>query len=345
MLSNRLSILIFKVVLPAIIAFGLFFRLQGISSNHSFWSDEAYLATSAKNIVTGKVDLVDQLKKQDYQPLHLLLITTSFKLFGISEWSARLYPAIAGTLGIIFAFLLTRKLSNPVGGLLAAFFMAFSQLNLANSTQAKQYTAIQTGLLIILYSMTVLSEKNQKINWRFHFLITLIATIGSLLHFLGILLWVPYLIFIVLNYHQEMISVLKKPAKLIALFFLLICLSLIINLPLMAKTFFRGQTISEIFFPYNHLVYFFQLFGKQYWLFVLVAIFGWIFIWPSNRFLAISIAGYIAISLYLWTFKHYTHNVRYVVPLFGVIFIFAATGLGIIYQRHHSKRLSVLLII
>jgi 4-amino-4-deoxy-L-arabinose transferase-like glycosyltransferase len=72
-----------------------------------------------------------------------------FRLFGLSEFSARLPFVIWGTLGIVFAFLLARKLSSDGGGLLAAFIMAFSTLNLAHSTQAKPYIALQTILLLL----------------------------------------------------------------------------------------------------------------------------------------------------------------------------------------------------
>ena len=93
-----------------------------------------------------------------------------------------------------------------------------------------------------------------------------------------------------------------------------------------------------------YFVFFLQLFGKQYWFFVIVAFLGWILIWRTNRSLSIAVATYVVISLYLWVFKHYTHNVRYVVPIFGVIFVFAASGLGLIYQNLKTRWLSMLLI-
>ena len=267
---------------------------------------------------------MSEARKRDYQPLHLILITGSFWLLGPSEWSARLYPVLAGTLGIYFAYLFAKEVSDENGGLLAAFLVAFSQLNLSNSTQSKQYIAIQACLLLVLFFVTKLTTKKRTNEWVHHFLVILTATIATLLHFLGILVFIPYFIYLALSRHSYFSRLLKRPLVIFLVFAAGFGISYLINLPLILRIFWTGKSLEQIFFPYNHGLYFLQLFAKNYWLFALSAFLGWLFSLRTKPTLSLVVAGYVFVSLYLWTFKHYTHNVRYIVPLFGIIFVYTA---------------------
>src|SRR5262245_10728994 len=62
---------------------------------------------------------------RDYQaflhhpPLFPLLISFSFQIFGIAEWSARLVPIMASLLQLVFTFLIVRRLVNREAAWLA----------------------------------------------------------------------------------------------------------------------------------------------------------------------------------------------------------------------------------
>jgi len=318
---KKLPIIIFIAIL--LTGFGM--RLYGISTNHSFWSDEAYIAAMARSIIAGEKGLIEAVRVQDYQPLHLLFVTASMALFGISEWSARIGTVVMGSIGIIFAYLLAAKISTREGGLLAAFLFAFSQLNLSNSTQAKQYAAIQTLLLAIFYLFHVLvtlENKNKKKYFVIHAIIIALCTISTLLHFIGIVSWVSYLAFILVEYRKAIIKNLTIKNVFIAVVTAII-LGLILKIPLIIKI-FLGSSIKETFFTYNHLTYFRELFWRNYGFITLPAIFGILFVPKKFKSATYAVVVYTVILSYLWIFKHYTHNIRYAVPLFGILFVYFA---------------------
>lgn len=316
----------FVIMLLTVIVFlGLTYRLTGISSNHSFWSDEAYLTSMARSIVQNERDVITSVKIQDYQPLQLLSITASMVIFGLSEWSARFPSVIWGTIGILFAYLLAAKLSTKEGGLLAAFIYAFSQLNLANATQAKQYAALQTLILIIFYLLTFLEnpkKKSARYILYIHAAIIGLCTVSTLLHFLGVITWISYGVFVLLQHRRKIIqfATVKNIAIGIVVFFVL---GALMKVNLMLKI-FLGASLKETFFTHNHLTYFRELFWRNYGFITLPAVFGFFFALKKCKNVTISVAVYALILSYLWIFKHYTHNIRYVVPLFGILFVYFA---------------------
>ncbi len=313
------------LILIGIILIGFAFRLYGISANHSFWSDEAYIASMAQSITTQEKGFLNAVQVQDYQPLQLLVLTTGMAIFGISEWSARIFSVVVGTIGILFAYLLAARISSKEGGLLAAFLYAFSQLNLSNATQAKQYATLQTIHLAIFYLFHVLvtmKNKNTKKFFVIHAIIIGLCTISTLLHFIGIVSWISYLVFILMEYRKAIVRNLTIRNVLI-LISAAVLLGVMVKIPLIMKI-FLGSSIKETFLTYNHITFFRELFWRNYGFITLPALFGFLFVPIKYRNATIAISIYAIILSYLWMFKHYTHNIRYVVPLFGILFVYFA---------------------
>ncbi len=77
------------------------------------------------DFITPHLNYVKYFEKP---PLHYWLVALSFKLFGISEASARLVPAVFGTLTVLLTFLLGRGLWGSREGFWAAFTLATSSL-------------------------------------------------------------------------------------------------------------------------------------------------------------------------------------------------------------------------
>lgn len=309
-------------ILIAIILLGLYFRLQGISTNHSFWSDEAQISLMARQVVQGQMSITQAVKIQDYQPLHIVVTAFAFYIFGVSEFSARLFPVIFGTLGILFAFLLTRKLSNTITALLAAFLYSFSHLNLAHSTQAKQYGALETIVLIEFYLLILLKEtKNKKTILLLNIGLIALISIATLFHFLGVLLWITYFLFIVYEYRKGLLKIIKIPRLSIPIFLGGIILLYVFKFPLMIQIFFHGS-FQQTFFPHNHFIYLIKLLGKEYGLFVIPATIAVFISYKKFPSVTLGVIVWSLTLLYLWSFKHYTHNVRYIVPFFGLLFVY-----------------------
>lgn len=285
------------IVLALIVFAGFIFRLYGILGNYSFWQDEAFVASHAREILLGKKAIFEGLSQYWYQALHLVVVMIFLKLFSFSEFAARLPSVFFGSAGIVAAYLLGTKLSNKAGGILAAFIYAFSQINLANSTQAKPYPALQTLLLFLLYFILTLDDKNKK-KALYHLLIIFLCLSASLFHILGTLFLLPYVSYLLI----------KRVGKL-TLFLLTILFFVLI--------YFRSEL-----FPFNHLTYFRELFWKNYAFITLPAIFGFLATLKEKRNFSTGIFLMIFIYSYLWIFKYNTHNVRYVLPLFGLVFVY-----------------------
>lgn len=311
-------------ILFLIVAAGFWFRFIGIKDNHSFWSDEAYISSVARDIVTNKKTITESLKTSGatYQPLNVLITAFSFKIFGVSEFYARLPYVIFGTLAIIFAFLLAKKISDSSGGLLAAFIMAFSQLQLANSTQAKPFIIIEVCLLAVLYLILLMETVKTKKNHCWHFLIIIVSILATLVNYFGIFVFVPYFIYLLVKNKNRFWDYLEYPKIILSLTVFLLFIFTFYRINQTIGLFGQFTGLKETFFTFNNITYFRELFWKNYGLFCLSAFFGVIFFFQRKKNLIYGLIAYIFIIFYLWNFKNYSHNIRYLIPFFGIIFIF-----------------------
>jgi 4-amino-4-deoxy-L-arabinose transferase-like glycosyltransferase len=306
-------------ILATILVIGVIFagfslRIIGILDNHSFWADEAFVSGLSKYILNGHFSLFEGLKIIVYQPLQLISTLFAFLLLGPNEFAARIFPVIWGTIGIIFAYLLGTKFSNKSGGLLSAFLYAFSQLNLANATQAKPYTTIQTLLLIVLYLLTIINE-NKKYRLLLHVLIIICASAATLFNFTGILTWIPYIVFFIITYQKQFKESLKKPYIIIGLILILFLGFFLFQMPKMITWLINAKLV-------NNTTYLRELLWRNYAFISLPAIIGIFTIDKKKRGILVGILLYSITLLSLWNFKQYSHNVRYLIPFFGIIFVF-----------------------
>ena len=132
--------LMVPVCLLAITLIGAFFRLYKLG-DWSFWGDEMF--TISREEDGFNYDLFRQ-------SLSLLLIQTVTALKGITEWNARIVPAIIGILTIPVLFFLIRKFFDVPTALLAALLLALSPWHLYWSQNARFYTA-----LLLFYSLAI----------------------------------------------------------------------------------------------------------------------------------------------------------------------------------------------
>ena len=302
-MNKNITSFVIPLLLTILIITGGFFRLRGITTNHSFWSDEAFTGSIARDIVTGKMGFLDGLNLLKYEPLQIAELASSFRLFEASESSARILSVMWGTIGIFFSYLLAKRFSNTYGGLLAAFLCTFLQLNLANSTQAKPYTALQTLLLAGLYLVTLLKQSKSPL--KLHLAIITISTLATLLHNLGVIVWIPYLVYLLLSF----INKSDKKKNLLW--------------PIMASAFivlFFGKYLPLLFTPrYNNANYFINIFIRQYGFLTMPALLGLILIPDKKYFWGIS--AIFLFIFYSWNFLVANHEIRYLVPIFGLLVV------------------------
>jgi len=306
--------------------------------NYSFWADEAYISGIASQLVTGKYSLFQAFNALSYQKLYILIIAFFFKLFGISELVARIPSMIAFVIGIGIIFLLANKMSNAYGGLISAFLFAFSHLNLAYATMAKPYSILEMITLLILYLLT-----EKKTN---HLLIILLCAIATLLHSIGVLIWGIYFAYIVLRLESFKVQKLRtlnlrtfKPLNFLTIFILTIIGSILI-LPIAISSLNNGQI-----FPYNHLYQSVKLFTYKYSFISVSAFFGFLWSFKKNKNLSLAVLVYSAVVFFMATFRQYIFNIRYVLSLFGIMFLYFGIFWAKVGERYKKSIIPIIVVI
>jgi uncharacterized membrane protein len=125
-------------IIIAIAAVLRFYKL----GDWSFWGDEAFT-------ISGKEDGFNFSVWR--RSLATDLIRFSTASFGISEWSARLFPTLIGILTIPLIYFPIRRLFDKQTALLTALLLAISPWHLYWSQNARFYT-----LLLLFYSLGLL---------------------------------------------------------------------------------------------------------------------------------------------------------------------------------------------
>jgi mannosyltransferase len=108
----------------------------------SFWIDEIKTIDAAQDPAVNNFS---------WPSISLMLIGTTLKVLGISEWSARLTPAVIGILTIPILYLPIRKLFGAGVALIASILLAVSPWHLFWSQNARFYTS-----LMLLYTLALL---------------------------------------------------------------------------------------------------------------------------------------------------------------------------------------------
>ena len=116
------------LLLLALLALAWFGNLD---SRKLIKADEGRYAEIAREMVaTGDwtTPRLNAFKYFEKPPLQYWMTAAAYEAFGIHEWTARLWPALTGFLGVMFAFYLGQRLFGPNGALLGAAVLASSLL-------------------------------------------------------------------------------------------------------------------------------------------------------------------------------------------------------------------------
>lgn len=142
------------LVLVIIVVLGGVLRFHNLAK-HSFWGDEFFHVFSAQELIEqGKPYLPSgHLYERAYS--YTWLVSLFFRVFGVSEFSARLPSVLFGILVIPLVYFFVSRFSNRTAALISAFLIAFSPDGILYSQQCRMYTLFQ---LLYLCSVFLLWE-------------------------------------------------------------------------------------------------------------------------------------------------------------------------------------------
>lgn len=327
------------IFLTVFIVLGFIFRLKGISSDHSFWSDEAYIASLARDFYNGNMSFSALLSApgSTYQILYVLLLSFMFNIFGTTEFAARIPSIFFGTVTILLTYLITSKFSNRYGALISAFLATFAQVMLVYSTMAKPYILLTAFLLGIIYLIQIAEDKKGRNKLFLHGLILFLCIVSVYIQFSSILYLLLYLTYITMRYSKEIITVVMK-YKISSIIIFLATVAIFF--------FFKIYTLPayliEVGNGTNNTTYLRELFARQYLFLTIPALFGFLLAYKKSKALLISITVWLFALLLGWNFVQYSHNVRYIVPLFAILFVFAGIFWGSVITQFFKEKSLVL---
>jgi len=176
---NKISL--FLIVLTT---YGFFLRIYHLGVP-SFWMDEAISSNAATAFLNRGTPSFPSGFIYIRSILSTFFISLSFRIFDISEFSARFPSAIFGTLTIPLVYMIGTKLGNRKLGMISAFFITFSVLEITWSRQARMYQQLQFFYLASLYSFYEFNynyqDKKNKTKRNLYLVLTILSFIAAIL--------------------------------------------------------------------------------------------------------------------------------------------------------------------
>jgi 4-amino-4-deoxy-L-arabinose transferase-like glycosyltransferase len=133
-----------------LLAAGLrFYRL----GEWSFWIDEIFTINHAmSHFSTIELLLKNIPPSRNWIPVSVILDAQALKLWGVTEWSARLAPALIGVLTIPILYFPTKKLFNPHIALISVLLLTVSAWHIFWSQNARFYTSLMLFYTLALFA-------------------------------------------------------------------------------------------------------------------------------------------------------------------------------------------------
>ncbi len=216
--SNKKGIIFILTVVLASLAFQLYEideqwvglkdyngAIYGIMSRN--FVKHGYLRTRfGPAINTGPVRDDEFTYYLHHPPLFYFLVSFSYRIFGVSEWSARLVPILFSIMSLIFFFKLIRKIWGIEEAYFSTLLLAFLPMNLYFSRVFLQESSITLGVVLILWYY---------VRWRESRIASDYWKIVVLFAFFGLLDWPAYYILPLLTLHTLIVDKgIKSPGKL-----------------------------------------------------------------------------------------------------------------------------------
>src|SRR5574341_157640 len=150
-------------ILVVLTVTGIILRINDLGSK-TFWMDETIQTYAALGLMQQGIPVLPSGAIYSRGFLDTLLIAQSFKIFGVSEFAARLPSALFGILTIPLIYLTGKELGNKRVGIIAAFLITFSEFENFMNRDARMYSQLQFLYLLTAYLFYIyIKSKNWKI--------------------------------------------------------------------------------------------------------------------------------------------------------------------------------------
>jgi len=148
--------------LLTIVVWGFFLRVYG-AGVQSLWVDEGTSLTAALGILEDGTPHLLSGVSYWRAPLNTYLISAALFFGPNDELTARMPAILFGTASIIMAFLLGRRLGGTSVGIASAALVAFAEIEITWSRQARMYQQLQFFTLLTLYTyLMALQQRSRK---------------------------------------------------------------------------------------------------------------------------------------------------------------------------------------
>ena len=288
-----------KYLLIIILIIAALLRFHGLAKEN-VWLDEAFSIYHSKFSINHIITLDD-----NHPPLYGLILFISLKIFGASEFSARLPSVIFGILSVLLIYLYGKYAFTKQVGVIASLLLALSSYHISYSQEARMYSLLGFLSLASLYFYVRFRDSNSLSNSTLY-LVSSILLIYT--HYFGTL------VVIVQNIHYFLLTSNKKMKKWIFLQVVLI----FSYIPWIFRFISRIQAIYNGFWI------------KKSYLFL---VFMYPFIYSGGITL-----GIIYFSLFLYSTRYYLKNIKKIknnersqIELL-LLFIFIPIIIAIIYS-------------
>lgn len=156
--EHRDNVLILLITLLAGIV-----RLFGLTV-HSLWLDELQsVVTCAPENSFARINEICTSSADPAPRTFYYLLSLWFRLFGYSDASARLFPALFGIASIPIMYLLGKSLFNRKAGIFAALFSAINYYNIFYSLEIRFYSLLFFfAILSYLFFIRLIERENKR---------------------------------------------------------------------------------------------------------------------------------------------------------------------------------------
>lgn len=151
----------YNYLLISILAIATILRLFHLNFQ-SLWLDEIFTLSISNPDLTSQEFLDEMHLREGFPYLYFYILKIFYFIFGYSEWTARLFSALAGVGGVYGIYLIGKELISKNTGLIAALLVAFSEYHIFISQDARPYSLYFFTVILSFYSL-IIFLKNQNL--------------------------------------------------------------------------------------------------------------------------------------------------------------------------------------